>query len=396
MWISLLLAGALSIPGGTSVLANSEAETTIQETDMIEEGLSGNISANEMDEVEFSEEEMDVYDTVSGQEDVEQEEVSENAIEKEPVLSDNSQSSNIVLDEKTESESENSTEAKETPEKIMDVILPTEIPFDMVLLGEERLKGVIRSRQFYMENRGFEDVRISMQGVCTRKGDQEYVISNTSVENEIVQGKKNIWMYLRWEDENGNELDQPGIIMGDDSNPGKGEIILKAPERNSKGEVEEGNSQSRVYFSIFGDINSDNGRIWEDAEFGLHLDWEMEEITSDDTVNSANLLEDGKSPKIYENKGETESISDNANVDILQKEESISENNSVSDNTVLSEGEKDISDADMPEEQKGISDNEHILDEQESVLDDFNVREQLDSISDNADEKGLTEQTYPM
>lgn len=417
--ISLLLVGALSMPGGISVWANGESEMPIQEIgeiDTADEGLSDNI----IEEPEIIEEESDVHDTVSGIENIVQEELSENEIKEQVVLSDNSQSSNSVSIKKVESE--NSVSSTDVKKKVTDVVLPTELPFDMILWGEERLKGAVRSRQFYMENKGFEDVRISIQGTCSGKKNEDYVIRDTSVEDDIVQGKKNVWIYLRWEDENGNELDQPGIVMGDASAPGKGDIILKAPERNNRGEIQGENSQSKIYFSIFGDLNSDTGSVWEDAELRLSLKWVMEELTSENAANLLDLPDESEIPEQSEDIDELESVSGNMdiileeksisdNADILEEERSISDNAdtleeernisdnanvlekiSISDNTNILEGQKSISDNEnVSEEQEEILNGVDIPDENESLWEVFRIKELIDTISNNADELNLLE-----
>ena len=163
------------------------------------------------------------------------------------------------------------------------------------------------------------------------------MFKDASVEHDIVQGNKNVWIYLKWENENGEELEYPGIVMGDVSDPGKGEIVLKAPKRGDEGNIQGEDPSSKIYFSFFGDINSDTGSIWEDGELELELEWTMEEVSSGNVVEMPGQLEDMRG---------SEDISDSVGVlrehgDILDDEEVSEEFQIISDNTDVSENMSD-------------------------------------------------------
>lgn len=300
VWISLLLVGALSVPSVTPIWANDGSEMYIQGADEPVDGVSiDTISASAMYEGEE-----DTDDMISGQEDKEQDAESENRTGTQLVLSMDSMFSDTVSDNNRDVVSENKAVDTEGQEKMFNVVLPTEISCDMILWGEERLKGAIRSKQFYMENKGYEDVRLSIQAICSGLKNEPYLIRDTSVEDDAVQGMKNVWIYLRWEDENGKELEQPGIIMGDASAPGEGEIVLKAPRRDDEGNIQGEDPRSKIYFSFFGDINSDTSSIWESDELGLELKWMMEEVVSEEALDMPGQSEE-------EDRGRVENISDN-------------------------------------------------------------------------------------
>lgn len=333
VWLGLLLASSLSIQGGAAVWAGGE-------TDIIG------------DEVEIGAE-MDQEDESPGQEgetptglsenetDGESAGLSENGADAKPSHSGNS----LSADEKHLTVSDNQDLEKEILDRPLNVVLPTEIPFSMVLFGEEGLEGWIKSDQFCIENRGYEDVRISIHGVCSGEKEEDYVISDSSVENEYVQGKKNVWVYLRWEDENREVLDRPEIVMGDASNPGEGELVLKAPKRDGDGKIISTDCDSKAYFTFRGDLKSDMDELWRSDELKLELNLNMEPISSVDmgmegTMDPAgnrDILAQPDVPDTAADESEPddggvsdmrESLSDNADVHHAA-EESVSDNEDV-------------------------------------------------------------------
>lgn len=353
LWISLLLAGALSIPGELSIRANGDLETVVQEEDVLDEK---NLSDNMGDGFGISENRTEVLDRGSEEADELQEISSENGMREQSIISDNVQFSDVKEDKDVDLE--NDVLDVKLRKEMFDVVLPVEISCDMVLLGEERIKGVIRSKQFYIENRGYEDVCISLQGVCSGKEDEEYVIQDVSVKDDIEQGKKNVWIYLRWEDENGEEIERPGIVMGDVSTPGEGEIILEAPKRDGKGNIQGENAQSKVYFSFFGDINSDTGHIWENDELQLNLKWMMEEVTSDNTTDLANP------PEQTEDLTKPDKISDNFAA--LDEQEGVS-----FDTEAIEESQNKLEDTNIPKEIEAISNNSNVVRGTETISDNL-------------------------
>ena len=160
------------------------------------------------------------------------------------------------------------------------------------------MKALIKSEQYCIENRSYEDVCISLEGVCSGNSTEDYEMSGHSVKDDFVQGKKNIWICLQWEDKEGKILEQPGIAMGSVSDPGKGEIILKAPRRNKKGEILDENSASKVYFSFTGDMKSDMEQSWGDGELNLDLRFAMKAAEIETGVvnqnENLNILEHGE------------------------------------------------------------------------------------------------------
>ena len=200
--------------------------------------------------------------------------------------------------------------------------MPTEVPFDIIFWEGEELKGAVFSKKFYIENKGDEDICIAIQGICQGENQEDYVFSNRSVEDELIYGKKNVWIYLRWEDKDGKGLELPEIAMGDSVNPGKGEIILKAPEKDSEGQSLGDNFASRVFFSIRGELNSDKGE-WKNDELKVKLDFSMK------TINSGNSIDSLESMDLKEELGITKedagSVSNNIG-DINELQEIISNN----------------------------------------------------------------------
>lgn len=297
VWVSLLLMCSLCVPGQNTVWADEGLEGQEKISDNT---ISG--SAISDDGWEVSQEDRIFIDdeTLSGNdtEDVEEESISqneeapsENNLEKETIdfsknesISDGSQQDRSVVSENRPDD--------ELHRKAFNVVLPTEVPFKVILLGEQGCRGVIRSERFCIENKGYEDVCISIKGSCIGQVEGEYDISSISVKNETVQ-KKTVWMYLKWEGENGEDMGLTGITMGDVSSPGEGEIILKAPIRNKKGEVAEDDSGSKVFFSFVGDLNAGMDGTWRGDELSVGLDYSIEEVAS---VDASSLGYDGGTP----------------------------------------------------------------------------------------------------
>lgn len=288
IWVSLLLTGILSVPGKTMAWSGGWTEDF---TD-----ISGNmLSANESDGVEISHDELVVQmgsvsddiadrgmlfeDKMSGMED---EVLSENVSENEmPGMEDGTPSEN-VSETSGNSLSEDFVRREESTDpqnRTADVVLPTEIPFDIIFWGEEKREAWIRSDQYYIENKGYEDVCISVYGSVSLNGDvEDYVFVNSTTEEVSVEDKKNVWVYLKWEDEERGAADHPEIVMGDVSDPGKGEIVLKAPERNEEGEIVGDNPGSKAYFSFAGDIKSEMDQGWESKELEVDLSFSINEL----------------------------------------------------------------------------------------------------------------------
>lgn len=170
-------------------------------------------------------------------------------------------------------------------EKPLDILFPVEIPFSIILVEDDGTKGLVYSEKFCIENRGDEDVCVSIQGICEGENYDDYFISKSSVKNEFVQGKKNAWIYMQWEGENGQVLERPKVIMGDISEPGEDKIILKAPKKDKKGVILGDNLESKVYFSFFGDLNSDTCEAWKSDELKVELNLAMEAMDFTNTEN---------------------------------------------------------------------------------------------------------------
>lgn len=291
IWVSLLTAGALGVSGGKSLRVNATSELP----DFSGEMLSFNVADetgltqyeadiwNEKDNDGPADIEPDMEERVWEPENGEEEIFSDNKTEipsDTTDLSGNALSDNgLVTDTEDKEEvivSEEQSIDEDREEKPLDVVLPVEVPFGITLLGEEGLDGLIRSKQYCIENRGCEDVCVSVKGVCSgNAAEEDYVVSGFPVKEDFVQEKKNIWLYLQWEDEERKVLEQTGIVMGDALNPGKGEIILRAPERDENGEIIGGNSGSRAYFSFVGELKSDMNQPWHDGELQVDLGFSM-------------------------------------------------------------------------------------------------------------------------
>lgn len=307
IWVTLLTAGALGVSGGKSLRVNATSEPP----DFSEAILSFNMTDetglpqyeadiwNDEDSDDPAEIEQDLEGGVGEPENGEEEILSDN---KEEIPSDITDLSGSALSDNglvTDTEdkeavivSEEQSMEEDREDKPLDVILPVEVPFDITILGEEGLDGLIRSKQYCIENRGCEDVCVSVEGVCSgNEAEEDYVVSGFPVKEDFVQGKKNIWLCLRWEDEERKVLDQPGIVMGGDQDPGKGEIILKAPVRDEDGEIIDGNNGSRAYFSFAGELKSDMDRPWRDGELQVKLEFSMEPAAGKNTDPSPNRAE---------------------------------------------------------------------------------------------------------
>lgn len=301
----LLLIIALQLPGSMVIQANDGTSLETEQASEVETTGEKRVSSNSDNEENVlqmdmcSEEKTEVYDTIVLGEDEEdegivssdtdnckQKETIDETVSSDTVLSDNQ----LSLEEtqgKDSTVSHNQSLNSEIQKDIFNVVLPTEIPFDIVLWEGEESKGAVFSKRFYIENKGDEDICVSLKGVCEGENQEDYIISNTSVENKLTPNKKNVWMYLKWEDKNGQDLELPPIMMGDSVNPGQGKIILKAPVKGSEGENAGDNFESKAYFSFRGELNSDKG-AWKSDELKAKLNFSMEVI---DSGKSDGLLE---------------------------------------------------------------------------------------------------------
>jgi hypothetical protein len=348
-WISLLLAGVLGMSGSMDIWANEEAEIMEEGSEVVSDVLGAPQNEMVVSEDEHRPFDMEVLsgDTVSSQTYTV---ISENEADEQPVVSDNI----ISADDVRSGQFLTATTEQIINEDLIDVVLPTDISFKMVLFGEERLEGLIDSERFCVENKGYEDVCISFRGVCRGENEEDYVVNDRSVEEEIIKKKKNIWMYLRWEDQKGKILEQPGIVMGNASDPGEGEIVLKAPRRDTEGKIIGENSGSKVYFTFKGDMVSDMNEAWREGEVDLNLDYSIktiahvrnEDFISDGSVISELSEDDMDHGKVEVAEGLDESenigfenekaVSSNEGNDFSQVSENSVSNNSadVSENTV--------------------------------------------------------------
>lgn len=305
IWVSLLLAGTLCcLPEGRMDVWAGGEEGALQE-----EGI------DEDDPIEREEtvsEDTVSEDIVSSQMGRGTETLSENGSGSQSSVSDDSVSSDGIY---YGGISGDGAVNEEVYKQVTNVVLPTDIPFKMVLFGEERLEGLIRSERFFIENRGYEDVRISFRGICKGENEEEYIVGDTSTEEKMVEGKKNAWVYLKWESEGHEDLEQREITMGDISAPGKGEIVLKAPTRNKKGEIIEKVDGSKAYFSFWGDFRSDTGEAWEDGELNLDIDYTVEVVEQPkdltDVENDEYMGDDSKDEGEVEDIELQKSVSDN-------------------------------------------------------------------------------------
>lgn len=355
--------GTICMPGNVFVLADSE-EISEQKEEDIEDVVSYNG--------------IEMFSIVS--ENGDEEIVSENTSQKSK---DSAYNERIT--------SENKCVVNETiPAKSLSVSLPRKISCYMMLYENRRNKGLVGSEQFFIENNGFEDVIISLKGICQGQEGKDYIFSDASVENDIVQGKKNVYVYLKWEDENGRELEQSRMVMRDISSPGEAEIILKAPIRSDKGEVMGDSPGSRAYFSFGGDLNSDTGEAWEYDELRLDLSYSIKVVGQDmrgvsvNCVTSKNNILELDCTEDFQ---ETEDVSEN-NI-ILGEMKNVSENNAISEN-IGSISENDI----ILEQSEGISENDIMIEglESSSKNDDTlkkskNMLENNDILIDREDDK---------
>lgn len=347
IWVSLLLIGAVSASGvgGVLVWANeyiivpeqynesvSDNETQLFDDENVEIDLSNNegfaeISSNEMTFTNVSENDI----------------ISENSIEA-TILSENG----IQDDEDGERNgvSKNQSVNEVVDEKPINIVFPAEVPFNVVLVEDDGTKGLIYSERFCIENRGDEDVCISVKGVCEGENQNDYVISKSSVAEDIVQNKKNVWIYMQWEDENGVPLEHSKIVIGDVSDPERGKIILKSPNRDFNGEIIGNNTESRIYFSIFGELNSDIPASWKNNELKINLDLSMEAMGSGD-IKSVSENQDSVDEAGYQE--ELELPDENNKVleqtDIEEKLENIeNEADETGSNSILESVSENISD----------------------------------------------------
>ncbi len=304
IWISMILAGVLSLPGKRFVQADADiglSDNAFSANIAVENGISENSarSGSISDSRWISETGLVVGDGESAWENNAPEgmvfENDEDAQKEQGELSDNSLSSNIMDAEDlvfgdTISEDQYIGEgAKKEP---FQIVLPTDIPFNIILFGEEGFDALVRSEQYCIENRGDKDVRVSIQGYCSGDGEEDYIVAKSSVKEDFIQGKKNVWICLKWEDEEREILEHPGILMGEIGDPGTGEIILKAPKKDKEGKIVGDNSDSKMYFSFVGDMKSDTGHPWKSEELELGLDFLMETMTEDavDAESNPNVV----------------------------------------------------------------------------------------------------------
>ena len=367
-WLGLLLAGILGVSGSVDIWANDNLEIAEEE---IEVSDVAELSQNEMvpsDDIaspllenleEFS------GDTVSSQMNGEEAIASENEAHSQLSVSDNSVSLNDVHNRQfSMAASEQIIDEEELHKELFNVVLPTEIPFKMVLFGSKRLEGLIDSERFCVENKGYKDVRISFQGVCRGKNEEDYVIKDSSVEEGIVGNKKNIWIYLRWENQKGEILEQPGIVMGDVTHPGEGEIILKAPKRDTEGKIVGENSESRVYFTFKGDMTSDTGEAWSEGEIELDLNFSMR------TTDQA------------ENKGFIDNVPTADNSAISKQPEEMDENTALDEKEAVSLNKENH--AEQPEDDTAYNAEFDRIDENAIS----NKGNDVDQLEDNTDHSG--------
>lgn len=375
--ISLLLICALCIPGVREVRAGdgSEGYGTVSFDGIVsEDSLSvgqeetGDISGGEtrISDGDISEnggglESREVEETVRLDDSVfleEAEEVSENGVSLDMLVRENA----VISEDQTD---------EEAHKEALNVVLPTELPFSVVLLGKEGRRGAIRSEQFCLENKGYEDICISIQGVCAGIDAERYVVSDVSVKNTEVQ-EKSVWMYLKWEDKDGEELEKPGIVMGDASRPGEGEVILKAPKRDKKDRIIKSDQSSKAYFSFTGDLNARVDGAWRGDELSVDLEFSMEKLVSvdaDDQAGKGSVSSDRSHDPGYQAVDELDRMDTNEGEDVDALE-------SVSDNTV---GEPESASDNTIDEAENVSDN--MLGESESVS--GNLMDDPESISEN-------------
>lgn len=348
VWISILLINALCISDNIPIWA--DMEETVAEEIVSVNGLEDHADsdlfseAKDNESVSVFEDSIQDEDSISINIDSSQRETwmsesvnkyneGEYSIENNPEQDEKLET--VSMDQTQDLDKEESSEAlsenqlivsdnqavdEELHRKAIDVILPANVSFNMLFIGDERRKGCIASKTFCIENKGYDDVCISFEGICHGFATEDYVISNTSVRDNFVKSKKNVWIYLKWKDEKGEIANLPQIIMGDASAPGKGQIILKAPKRNGEGE----NPESKAYFSFEGDLISDTDEIWRDGELELSLNFNIE------TLGTAKPADTETRKNLAKQTDRTNFITD-SNVANQSSQSNISEN-SVSNN----------------------------------------------------------------
>lgn len=278
IWVSLLLAGSMGVSGNMSAWAGNTPDTVNQGEieDLTEDVLSENdpdgmvsVSAPEWEDTLKTEQVTGIPEEAVSEE----QSVSEDQTDMQPTPSDDSLLTEDPDQEGAVASGNEAEDTGETDKRLEDVVLPESVPFKMMALGEEKTTGMISSERFCIENKGLKDVCVAIQGSCTGRGaEEDYTMTASSTANESVQGKKNVWLYLRWEDENGKALEKEPIVIGNPSDPGRGEFFLKAPGK--------GEEVSRAYFSLVGDMRSETGEMWRDNELVLSLDVSVEQIES--------------------------------------------------------------------------------------------------------------------
>ncbi len=385
IWISLVLIGVLCVPGvrvvragegsegnGTvsldGVISNNSLSVGQEETEDISGGETrlgdGDISGNG---VGLESREEDGAVSLNGRVYSEEEEdVSENGVSLDMPVQENA----VISENRTDGDAH---------KEALNVVLPTELPFSVILLGKEGRRGAIHSEQFCLENKGYEDICVSIQGVCAGLDGERYVVSDVSVKNTEVQ-EKNVWMYLKWEDQDGEELQRTGIVMGDVSRPGQGEIVLKAPKRDKKGKIIRNDQSSRAYFSFTGDLNAGIEGAWRGDELRVDLEFSMEKIVSvdtDDHVEKGSVSSDRSDDSEYHAVDELDSV-DSDEKENMDDPESVSDNTmdepeSISNN-ILDNPESESSNTDDPE---SISDNvlDVLLSNSDGDIDKMDIKE---------------------
>ncbi|MCI9138061.1 MAG: hypothetical protein HFH60_07190 [Lachnospiraceae bacterium] len=394
-WISLLLTGALCLPGGAVVQANenveepnvefSEEVVSANDQEFLVEGDGGDewdaISVNDLPDknkemiLENNEDSISQDKEAVGQND---EVVSQN---EETVLENNENKMEDRAENGMPSPggglSDNASQQKyrmaeenklaEVDQESLKVVLPVEIPFSMVLFGKEgqAMEGIVKSEQYCIENKGYEDVKISFQGVCIGANQNDYALGHDFMKEGLTPAKKNAWICLKWEDKERKEMDLPEIVMGDETTPGEGQIVLKAPRRDANGNVIGENNDSRAYFSFDGDLKSDMGEAWREDELTIKLDYSIEDIKSStvnekikDNAEGLDTAEAFVARKKLENDSDNVSGNERDEEGILDKGKDYNFSQ-VSENDVVSENDISVSRNDVVSENDiSISENE--------------------------------------
>lgn len=385
--ISLLLICALCVPGVREVRAGDEAEgygTVSLDVAVSEDSLSvGQEEAGDISGGETRLGDRDISGDGGGLENREADETvsmdDKVSLDETGEVSENGVSSDILMRENAVISEDRPDE--ETHKEALNVVLPTELPFSVILLGKEGRRGAIRSEQFCLENKGYEDICVSIQGVCAGIDAERYVVSDVSVKDAEVQ-EKNVWMYLKWEDKDREELEKTGIVMGDASRPGEGEVILEAPKRDKKGRIIKSDQSSKAYFSFTGDLNAGSDGAWRGDELSVDLEFSMEKLISvdaDDRAEKGSVSSDRSDDPGYQAVNELDSMDpdDGEDVDDLESisDNTVGELKSVSDNTI--DGPENLSD-NLLGDPESVSGN--TMDDLESIS--KNVLDELLSISD--------------